>query len=78
MQTLADVVGHQRLDRTPLLQGTVFHLLHQVIREVKRGFHRASSPVNHFSGLLGSDARTNVPPAIPRRWACQPGHGESS
>jgi hypothetical protein len=41
MQTLADVVGHQLLDRPPLLQGPLFHLLDQVIREIKRGLHRS-------------------------------------
>jgi hypothetical protein len=53
MQTLADVVGHQRLDRTPLLQGPLFYLLHQVNREIKRGFHRTSTLTNQFTGLLG-------------------------
>ena len=41
MQTLADVVGHQLLDRPPLLLGSLFHLLDQVIREIKRGLHRS-------------------------------------
>jgi uncharacterized protein YigA (DUF484 family) len=53
MQTLADVVGHQRFDRTTLLQGPLFHLLHQVIRKVQRCFHGTSIPGNQFTGLLG-------------------------
>jgi hypothetical protein len=40
-QTLADAVGHQLLDQPPLLQGPLFHLLDQVIREIKRGLHRS-------------------------------------
>jgi hypothetical protein len=39
MQTLADVVGHQLLDRPPLLQGPLLHLLHQVIGEVECRLH---------------------------------------
>ena len=65
MQTLADVVGHQLLDQPPLLQGRLFHLLDQVIREIKRGLHR--SPAWETS-LLACWAVTF------ERFCCKPFH----
>jgi hypothetical protein len=55
MQALADVVGHQLLDRAPLLQGALLHLLHEVIGEVERRLHDLASstrkPAYWFPGL---------------------------